>query len=295
MTDQGNPRERIGANNPPSDFRMMEEERLREEYPSLAADVTALLDDARKLPAKIENDQQMADAAKLAAKIMDKADAIQADREREKKPHLDRGSAVDEYFNTQGDKLAQRNKKERPGAADVLKKRIANYNAAKIAAEQAKRDKEAADAKRERDRLQKEADDKARAAAEAQAAANRARKPENVADRQQQADELASKAAEANAAVALAEDRAHGAYIETLAKPNELVGIKIEDGPKIGVTMEKYAEIVDADKLDKNKLWPFISDEAKEKALKQWAKNTGHNHQMDGAVIGERPKTNLRR
>ena len=52
------------------------------------------------------------------------------------------------------------------------------------------------------------------------------------------------------------------------------------------MTTESYAVIEDEALLDKEKLWPFISLDAKEKAFRAWAKTTGHNVQMLGAKVG---------
>ena len=42
-------------------------------------------------------------------------------------------------------------------------------------------------------------------------------------------------------------------------------------------------------------LWPGYSMDAKEKAVRAWAKNTGYLIQMEGATIGKRPKSIVRR
>ena len=67
------------------------------------------------------------------------------------------------------------------------------------------------------------------------------------------------------------------------------------DGTLTTMARENYAEIVDEAQLDKIALWPFISLDAKEKALRQWAKTTGHSKQMSGAAIGSRSKSVVKR
>ncbi len=67
-----------------------------------------------------------------------------------------------------------------------------------------------------------------------------------------------------------------------------------ESGTLSTMADEPYAEILDAALLDKNTLWPFISEDAKGKALRAWAKTTGHRQQMAGASIGKRQKSVVR-
>jgi mono/diheme cytochrome c family protein len=49
----------------------------------------------------------------------------------------------------------------------------------------------------------------------------------------------------------------------------------------------------DRAKLDKEALWPFFTDAEIEKALRAWAKTTGHRTQMEGAKIGFRAKARV--
>ena len=51
---------------------------------------------------------------------------------------------------------------------------------------------------------------------------------------------------------------------------------------------EPYALVTDRYQLDMFKLLPFFTDAEIEKALRQWAKTTGHREKMAGAEIGFR-------
>ena len=108
------------------------------------------------------------------------------------------------------------------------------------------------------------------------------------------ADLAEQQAFAAGLAASAAADQAEAAYVETLAKPAELMRNRGADGTLTTMARENYAEIVDEAQLDKIALWPFISLDAKEKALRQWAKTTGHSKQMSGAAIGSRSKSVVR-
>ena len=92
----------------------------------------------------------------------------------------------------------------------------------------------------------------------------------------------------------LAIGKAEQAHIDTLAKPADIMRTRGTDGTLSTMATEPFAEVTDRDQLDKAKLWPFFTDEAIEKALRAWAKTTGHKVSMDGASIGKRPKSVVR-
>ena len=105
----------------------------------------------------------------------------------------------------------------------------------------------------------------------------------------------AAAAATAAAATEIAAGNARGAHVE-LAGPFNRHHAPRDQTTGVLTTMarENYAEIENAALLDKEKLWPFIALEAKEKALRMWAKTTGYGEQMSGAAIGNRPKSVVR-
>ena len=55
--------------------------------------------------------------------------------------------------------------------------------------------------------------------------------------------------------------------------------------------MKPYVEILDASKLDLDKLRPYLPQEALLKALRAWARITEHKQPMAGAIIEMRADT----
>jgi len=109
-----------------------------------------------------------------------------------------------------------------------------------------------------------------------------------VADQRMQAATIAG--VEAQTAL----DRAEDARIATLAKPADMTRLRGNDQSGAGVTLttaqEPYALLTDRALVDMNMLRPFFTDAEIEKALRGWAKTTGHRVKMPGAEIGHRNK-----
>ena len=125
-------------------------------------------------------------------------------------------------------------------------------------------------------------------------AAERARKPETTVAKSAMADLAESAASGSKIEADLALGKAEEAHIATLAKPADLVRTRVDEGPTVTMATEPYAIIEDESLLDRDRLWAFISLDAKEKALRAWAKTTGYNHPMAGAKIGRRPRSVVR-
>lgn len=286
------PQRGIGDNS--GDVAQRTTDYLHREYQQIVDDIAKMLDEARSLPQQIDNDEDLGLWAKMVKRFRDTTGKLKAFHTAEKEPHLRAGQAVDSFFFSLIDKCARRDRKNKPGAADIGQAKIDDYQQRKLAEEQARRRREAEEqAARER-KLREEREAAERAAEEARLAAERARKPETIEAKTGIADH--AKVAADNAAIEhqLAAEKAQEAYVETLAKPADVVRTRIDEGPLVTMKQEGYAEIIDADALDKSILWPFISLDAKEKALRAWAKNTGHTQQMAGASIGKRNKSTVR-
>jgi chemotaxis protein histidine kinase CheA len=291
-TDQ-NPRAVIGDNKAPN-YAAQITESLQRDYAASVEALAKLLDDARAAPTVVEDDETMGVLARLVKSFRDTTSRLEAFRVAEKEPHFRAGQAVDGFFNAMIDKCARRDRKNKPGASDVLQARIDDYQQRKLAAEQERRRIEAERAAREA-REKAAAEEKARREAEeARLAAERARKPETKAEKAGAAEQAQAAASAAISASAAAEARAEDAYVETLARPADIVRTRVDEGPLVTMQQVGYAEIEDDTKLDMTKLWPFISIDAKEKALRAWAKSTGHRQQMTGAAIGHRNKSAVR-
>lgn len=288
-----NPRAVIGDNKSP-DYAARVTSALAADYAASAEAVAKLLDEAREAPTSIENDEQMGVLARLVKNFRDATSRLEAFRVAEKEPHFRAAQAVDGWFFALIDKCARRDRKAKPGAADILQARIDDYQQRKLAAEQERRRLEA-------EKLRREAEEKARREAEerqkaeeARLAAERARKPETAAAKEAIAEQAEQAASAAKVESHAAAEKAEDAYVETLARPADIVRTRVDEGPLVTMQRVGYAEIEDETKLDKEKLWPFISLDAKEKALRAWAKTTGHGQQMAGAAIGHRNKSAVR-
>jgi hypothetical protein len=284
-----------GSNLPDSiDYAKAEVERLQGEYAETARAVDSLLEEFEDLPDEIADDAEKGVVASLIKRMRDTTKRIDGLRELEKMPYFRRGQGVDQFFNGLFDRLTRREKRNRPGAADVLQQRLTDYDTKLLLAEQERRRKEAAEAARIAREKQEAEAKAAREAEERRLAAERARLPETRETKQEAAAAAEEVASAARIEAAVATDQAEAAYVDTLARPADIMRNRGADGTLTTMAREFYAEIEDAAKLDKNALWPFISLDAKEKALRQWAKNTGHRQQMPGAKIGDRPKSVVR-
>ena len=283
---------RIGDNTgAETDYAKLEVDRLSRDYAETVSAIEALEFEFAAAPAEITEDAEKSAVASLIKRMRDADKRVEGLRELEKTPYLRRGQGVDQFFGRLAERLFRRNKKDRPGAADTLQDRLTAYDTKKLREEQKRRRKEAEEAALQAREEAARAAKALRDAEEARLAAERARKPETTAAKAAVADLAEQEAFAAGLAATAAADKAEAAYVETLAKPAELMRNRGADGTLTTMARENYAEIIDESKLDKVSLWPFISLDAKEKALRQWAKTSGFNRQMDGAAIGSRPRS----
>lgn len=296
MTNQDqNPRAVVGDNRAPEAAKQALEQMARD-YVGLVENVTKDLDAARELPKKIEDgdDAMVGKFADLIKRLRDTARRIEAFHAAEKEPHLRAGQAVDGFFFTLWDKVARRDKKKNPGAADILQDRVDDFVQRKIAAENERRRQALAEA----DRIAREAAAKAEAervaAEEARLAAERARAPQHIEAKAAIADAAETAAAASTAAANVAIGRAESAYVDTLAKPADIVRTRVGEGALLTAGTVPYSLIEDAELLDKEALWAFITLDAKQKALNAWARTTNYNKPMNGAAIGRRAKGQVR-
>lgn len=293
MTDH-NPRATIGDNVGEIDYAKMEVERLTSDYAELLRSIEEMEREADALPERIDDDETKGRCASLVKRLRDAAKRADGFRELEKQPFLRRGQGVDQFFFGVIDRVAKRNKRDRDGVSDTLLARINDFDARVLRAEQERRRKEAEEAARRAAELRRQQEEEERRAREAREAAERARKPENQAAKEAVADQHQAQATETRIEAEIAEERAEDAYVETLARPAEIMRRRGDDGTLSTMKREGYAEIVDETMLDKNALWPFIALDAKEKALRAWAKAQGHRVEMAGAAVGFRNKSVVR-
>lgn len=293
MTDLLNPNAVIGDNLP--DYAKTAADEAARQHAALAKTVTDLLAEARELPPQIDDDAMAGVYGTLIKRLRDTVNQIESHHATMKEPYLRGGQGIDSFFFGLWERIAKRSKTAKPGALDILQARVTDYINRKIEAERLKRQREADEAA-ERERVAQAAAAKAAAEAEERRlAAERARAPQQIETKEAAATAAEVKADSARVDALMATDAADAAHLATKAKSADLARTRVEDaGVLLTARQEPYAEIVDATKLDKEKLWPFISVEAKEKALRAWARNGGHKEPMDGATIGHRNKGSVR-
>lgn len=284
----------IGDNTQTIDYAKEEVDRLQRDYPQFTNLALELKAEGEAILGKIVDPESKGIAASIIKRTRDAAKRFDGVRELEKMPHFRRGQGSDQFFNGLIDMLTRRDRKNRPGIADSLQQELTEYDTRILMAEQERRRKIAEEEARKQREAQQAAAKAAQEAEEKRLAAERARLPETRETKQEAAAVAGEAASAAKIEEAVATDRAEAAYVGTLAKPADIMRQRGEDGTLTTMAREFYAEVVDATKLDKGALWPFISLDAKEKALRQWAKTSGHRQQMAGAAIGDRPKSVVR-
>lgn len=292
MSYESNPRSVVGDNKAP-DLAKGVLDALHKDYASLSDTVTTLLSEAAKIPASIRTDDEMGTAAALIKKFRDFTARAEGFRTAEKEPHLRAGQAVDSFFFGLMDLCGRRDRKAKPGPADFLQGKLDSYQQEKLRIEQERRRLEAQETARIEREARLAAEKLEQEARERREAAERARVPERIAEKSVIASQAEAAASAATVESMMASDRAEAAYIDTLAKPADIVRQRVGSGPLVTMAQEGFAEIVDQAKLDMATLWPFISLDAKEKALRAWAKTTGHTVQMYGATVGKRNKSKV--
>jgi hypothetical protein len=289
-----NPRAVAGDNEAP-DYAQQVTDRMRQDYGQVEKTVADLLDEARALPKEIDNDETKGKFTQLIKRLRDVKIRLEAFHAKEKEPFFRGGQAVDQFFFGMIDKCMRRTKTNNPGAADVLNKRLTEYDDRVEAEKRAKLEREAAEARRLAEAARIAEEKRQREAEEARLAAERARVAEKIVEKEAVATikEAEHDAAKVEATVTAA--KAEDTHIATLAKSADLMRHRDEESGTLSTrAMEKYAEVVDRNKLDYVKLAPFFNMDAVEKALRGWAANTGYTQQMEGAAIGKRPKSVVR-
>ena len=304
-----NPREVIGGNAP--DYAKMETARLVNECRGLTNTLEALGAEVERVPETINDDPVALRVGGLIKRFGQLWDRLEITRVVEVEPNLRRMNAANAFFKGLQKMIQPEDKRERrtsPGFIDVLQAKIDAYQDSKEAAERERLAREAAEAKRiaqeaqdkldrerrEQERLKREEDER-------RAEAERARAPAQVEAKREAASEASqATGAQTGAVIGAAveaqtkADAAQDAHIATLAKPADIVRTRgvTEDGAGVTLTKarESYAYVTDRDQLDKSKLWNMLSDDEIEKALRKWARATGHNEKMAGAEIGWRSK-----
>lgn len=289
-----NPRAVSGDNTDAIDYAKIEVDRLFDEYPHLLKTAAELEAEFEKVPEEIDGPETKDTVVDLIKRIRDAGRRIESIREIEKQPYFRRGQGVDQFFNRMIDRLAKREKRNNDGAADVLNRRLTDYDVRVLAAENERRrlaaeeaDRVASAARAEEARLGAEAE-------EARLRAERARTPETTAAKTEVAEQIEGRASAAVVEAAVASARAEDAYVQTLARPSDVMRTRTGAGTLATMQQETYAEIENVSQLDAVRLWAHLSFADKEKALRAWAKATDYREAMPGAKVGRRPKSQVR-
>jgi hypothetical protein len=292
---EANPRAAIGGNTPDAiDYAKEESERLQRDYAALALTVEELTAQAEEIPEEIPGPEVKEQVVDLIKSIRDAKTRIEGLHDLEKQPFLRRGQGVDQFFFGLWDRLLKRDKKNWNGIGDTLGAKLTAYDVRILAEENERRRKAAEEAARvERERLAAVAKAE-REAEEARIAAERARTPHTAEAKEEIAEQKEGAASEARIKAAVASAKAEETYVQTLARPADVMRTRTSSGTLGTMQEETFSEIEDQSKLDMVKLWPFIKFDAKQSALNSWARGTDFREQMAGAKIGRRPKSRVR-
>ncbi len=307
-----NPRETIGANQPPTLARLIADEQAdfapltmafledehkkqREITVALLAEATALMRDPTTGKMKEIADAEMkSKVVSLISRLRAHYKTLDALHAKLKQPYKRGGEAVDQFFFGDMDKLGKRAKANNPGAADILNQILTDYDNKLLAEEQERRRLQAEEdariaraAQAEQDRLQREAEEAAEAAA-------RARVPERKEEKREVAQEAAQVASAAAVQATVLTARAEESHVATFAKPADIVRTRHDDGSMSTMAQETYAEITDRSKLPMALLWQHIPLDGLQKALNTFAKLNNYNVQIEGAAIGRRNKSRVK-
>lgn len=280
-----NPRATPGSNTNPETYGQQVTERLEKDYAGLRMSVSDLLAEARRLPAAIDNEDQLGEYATVIKKARDLKTRIEKVHGDEKLPFLRGGQACDTFFFADVERLTKRNKTGKAGALDVLLQRVTNYQTIKEEQERARLRAEAVERQRIADEAAAKARREAAEAEEARLAAERARKPETTAAKGAVADIKEAAATEAKVEATVAATEARDAQLATHASAADLTRTRVAGGHTVTTKQVPFVEIVDRDALDKAAIWPFIKEEHLLAAVKAWAKVGDHKKPMAGATI----------
>lgn len=278
------------------DYAAEEFGRLQREYENLAQEVEEALAQVQAMPswAQCETAEDAEAFTSAITRLRDLDSKVEALREGEKLPHLRKGTAVDNFFNSMRTRIFKRNKNENNGVADELLSKLNAYNQRRLREEQERRDAEArvaaaaeAEARRKReeaDRAKREAEQRA---ARARNEENRRRAEQEARDRRAEVDRLAAEESQRRAQRQEAEAQAN-------AKPADMVRER-HAGAINTMRMVWRVTVLDSEALDMAAIWPFIDDKAKAKGAEQWAKVTNYKKSMNGLKIEQVPDTVVRR
>lgn len=250
-------------------------ERLEEDFATLIDTGMRAIGETENLPETIQDSKDVEVIASAMVKLRDIAARAEAQRKAEKEPYLRAGDAVYAFFTKRLIEPLDAKRKQLGARLDAYKQR-------QLAEERVRREAEAAIAR-------KQQEEAVRLRAEAEAAARRARSAESEKLRQAEA-----RQARADADIAAA--RAETTALATMASSSAMVRERFEGerSGHVGLRKVPFVMLEDIAALDLELLRPFFKEEHLLMALKAWAKATGYNQEMPGAVVALRETTVVR-
>lgn len=250
-------------------------DRLEQDYGELLDNAKNAIADADELPRTVESSIDVSTIADVVKKLRDLSARAVSHRQAEKEPYLRAGDAVYAFFTKRVVDPLDAKRRELNDRLDVYKQR-------QLAEERARREAEAAAARKQQEearRIREEAE-----AAERRARSNRAK------------EERAAEAAAARVEDDMATVKAEEAILSTMTKPAHMVGERFEGERSGKVTMRKatVVYIEDVAKLDLERLRFYLKEEHLLMALRAWAKATNYEEAMPGATVALRETTVVR-
>lgn len=277
-------------NNELPDYAAEVTARLRKDYALLLESVAEVLQRLRELPKVIEDETTLSAYATPITEARDLRKRLEVYHDAEKAPFLRGGQGCDQFFFGEMAKLGRRTEREPAGAIDIAQARVDDHMQRKLTAEREAREAIAAEERRKAEVIRKREEDARQAALEASQKAARARNAENIAAHQAEANRQAAIAEQARRASALAEQEAEDARIDTLAPAADMTRTRLEGGALATMGSTPFVQVIDRNLLNRELLWAHFKDDDILKAVKGWAKTTGHKVPMAGAVIELRNK-----
>lgn len=231
------------------------------------------------IPDRIDDDVTSGEWQDVVSRITVIVKQIEANREAVKSPYLTAGRVVDGFFKGFEKRCLEVNEKVRAPIASYLRR--------KADEERQRREAEAAAARAESIRLQREAEE--------------ARQREETAKRQATQERHAQAAREAEAGAEEAQERA--AYFERASheKSADLSRTRSRAGSLASLDDHWDFEVADYAKLKGSALWPYVTNAAKEAAIKAYMKanapgdvNHGPWQPLDGVRFFKTSKLKVR-
>lgn len=233
-------------------------EYLPEQYGPLFNEMDEIADKANKFPKKVTNEEELGNVADLVKSVKALAKKADTARVEEKRPHLEAGRTIDNFFSEITDRTARIEK--------VFTGIASDYQREKLAAERRAAEEEAR-------KLREEAERKRREAEEATRSATAARKTDEAEILDEKAEDAAAQAEKSAA---------------------DLDKFRTASGTKVSAKSEWDFKITDYSAIPLDKLRMQIPRSEVEAALKKYVKENQDNAPLPGVTFFESVKAKFR-